>query len=78
MHKILHGIPDLPQYSDNILVGAKTPQEFKGKAHKVFERIDKYELKVNINKVKCSTAKTNSLSYEIENEKLSFINYLKR
>ena len=78
IHEILHGIPGVPQYSDNVLVGAKTPQELKEKAIRVFERFDKYGLKVNFNKVKWSTAKINFLGYEIENGKMSLKTYLKK
>ena len=71
MHEILHGIPGVPQYSENVLVGAKTPQELKEKAIRVFERFDKYGLKVNFNKmVKWSTTKINFVGYEIENGKM--------
>ena len=50
--EILQGILGAPQYSDNLLVGAKNPQELKGKALEAFERFDKYGLRVNSNKVK--------------------------
>ena len=78
VHEILTGIPGVPQYSDNVLVGAKTPEELMDKALQVFERFDKYGLKVNFGKVKWMTTKIKFLGYEIEHGKMCLREYFKQ
>ena len=49
--EILKGL-DNPQYSDNVLVGAETPDILLEKAIEVFRRFDEFGVKVNFDKVK--------------------------
>ena len=77
--EILKGIPGgIPQYCDNVLVGAKTPEELMQKALQVFARFDEYGLKVNFEKVKWMTTKLSFLGWEIEGGKMSLKGYLKK
>lgn len=47
MDKIFVGVKDVHCYLDDILIGGKDFEECKKKVHLVFERLDKYNVKVN-------------------------------
>ena len=65
-----------PQYSDDVLIGAKTPQELREKALRVFAQFDKYGVKVNYDKVIWFTETVTFLGHEIKDGKWSFESYL--
>ena len=77
--EILKGIPGgIPQYCDNVLIGAKTPEELMEKALQVFKRFNEYGLKVNFEKVKWMTTKLSFLGWEIEGGEMSLKGYLQK
>ena len=73
--EILKGL-DTPQYSDNVLVGAQTPEELLEKATEVFKRFDEFGVKVNFDKVKWMSTKISFLGYEVEDGKMSLKEYI--
>ncbi len=62
--QILRGVR-CPQFSDNVLVGARTPVELMKKAMEVFKRFNDYGVKVNFDKVKWMAEEITFLEYEI-------------
>ena len=75
--EILKGL-DNPQYSDNVLVGAETPEILLGKAIEVFRRFDEFGVKVNYDKVKWVSTKISFLGYEVEGGKMTLKGYIQR
>ena len=73
--EILRGI-FCPQYSDDVLVGAESPEELREKALNVFSRFDQYGVKVNYEKVTWFTDSVTFLGHEISGGKWSFEKYL--
>ena len=74
---ILQGL-EVPQYSDDVLVGAETPEELYKIALKVFGRFEEYGVKVDFNKIVWISTKITFLVYEIENGKMSLKNYIQK
>ena len=66
-----------PQYSDDVFIGAETPELLLAKAEQVFQRFADYGVKVNFDKVEWLTPKIKFLGYEIEGGEMSLQNYLK-
>ena len=75
--EILRGL-EVPQYSDDVLIGAETPEDLYDKAIKVFGRFEEYGVKVNFDKVVWISTKITFLGYEIENGKMSLKNYIQK
>ena len=75
--EILNGL-DSPQYSDNVLVGAETPELLLSKAIEVFRRFDEFGVKVNFDKVKWLTSSILFLGYEIRDGRMSLESFLKK
>ena len=75
--EILWGIV-CPQYSDNVLVGAETPEILLQRADEVFFRFNEYGVKVNFDKVKWLTDEISFLGYEIKNGKMTQKKYLEK
>ena len=75
--EILKGL-DNPQYSDNVLVGAETPEILLEKATEVFRRFDEFGVKVNFDKVKWISTSISFLGYEVEGGKMSLKGYIQR
>ena len=73
--EIIRGI-GCPQYSDNVLVGAETPKLLLEKALEIFQRFDRFGIKVNFEKVKCLSTEISFLGYEIKDGKISLEKYL--
>ena len=73
--EILDGIFCL-QYSDDVLVGAETPELLLEKVVEVFRRFDDFGVKVNFDKVEWLSTKIKFLGYEIEDGKMSLSEYL--
>ena len=75
--KILRGL-DIPQYSDDVLVGAKSPEKLFDKAVEVFRRFQEFGVKVNYDEVVWVSDNLTFLGYEIEDGTLSLKNYIKK
>ena len=73
--EILEGV-FCPQYSDDVFVGAETPEELLEKAEEVFRRFHEFGVKVNFDKVEWLTTKIKFLGYEIENGQMTLNEYL--
>ena len=75
--EILKGL-DNPQYSDNVLVGAETPNILFEKAIEILRRFDEFGVKVNFDKVKWITTQISFLGYEVEGGRMTLKNYIQR
>ena len=75
--EILRGL-NTPQYSDDVLVGAESPEELFEKAVEVFRRFNEFGVKVNYDKVVWISDKLTFLGYEIEDGTLSLKKYIKK
>ena len=75
--EILQGL-EVPQYSDDILVGAETLEELYKIALKVFGRFEECGVRVNFDKVVWISTKIKFLGYEIENGKMSLKDYIQK
>ena len=75
--EILWGII-CPQYSDNVLVGAETPEILLQRADEVFFRFNEYGVKVNFDKVKWLADEISFLGYEIKNGRMTQKKYLEK
>ena len=73
--EIIRGI-GCPQYSDNVLVGAETPELLLEKALEIFQRFDRFGIKVNFEKVKWLSTEISFLGYEIKDGQISLEKYL--
>ena len=75
--EILKGL-DNPQYSDNVLVGAETPDVLLEKAIEVFRRFDEFGVKVNFDKVKWISTQISFLGYEVEGGRMTLKKYIQK
>ena len=73
--EILGGL-NVPQYSDDVLIGAETPEELYMVALAVFERFEDYGVKVNFDKVVWISTEIKFLGYEINQGKMGLREYI--
>ena len=75
--EILRGL-ETPQYSDDVLIGAETPDELYEKAIKVFGRFDEFGVKVNYDKVVWIATEIKFLGYEIKEGRMGLRDYIQK
>lgn len=76
--EIVCGVTGVVQFADDLLVGAETRQELRRRTHEVFVRLQRFGLKVNVNKAEFVTTSVKFLGLEIEDGRWSLARYLRK
>ena len=75
INEVLHGIPNLYIYLDDILVWSDTPEEHRSIVEQVFKRLAEYGLALSLSKCKFQSEEVDFLGFKINHQGIKPLSY---